>query len=77
MTEKELRAKVVSIAEGFLGCKESDGSHKKIIDLYNSHKPLARGLYASTPLGGQIPAEYYGVVAEILVEIFRMNKKLV
>ena len=40
------------------------------------NKPLARGIYASTPLGGQIPAEYYGVVAEILVEVFRMNKKL-
>ena len=26
--------------------------------------------------GGQIPAEYYGVVAEILVEVFRLNKKL-
>lgn len=27
----------------WIGCKESDGSHKKIIDIYNSHKPLARG----------------------------------
>lgn len=43
MTERELRANVVAIAKGFIGCKESDGSHKKIIDLYNSHKPLARG----------------------------------
>ena len=43
MTEKEQRAKVVSIAEKYLGCKESNGSHRKIIDLYNSHKPLARG----------------------------------
>lgn len=43
MTEQELRAKVVSIAKSYLGCNERDGSHKKIIDLYNSHKPLARG----------------------------------
>lgn len=43
VTEKELRQKVVGIAESYLGCKESDGSHRKIIDLYNSHKPLARG----------------------------------
>lgn len=43
MTENELRKKVVSIAASYIGCKESDGSHKKIIDLYNSHKPLARG----------------------------------
>ena len=27
----------------WLGCKESDGSHKQIIDVYNAHKPLARG----------------------------------
>lgn len=43
MTETQIRAKVVETAEGYLGYKESDGSHKKIIDLYNSHKPLARG----------------------------------
>lgn len=42
MTETQLRKKVVSIMEGWLGCKESNGSHKKIIDLYNKHKPLAR-----------------------------------
>lgn len=43
MTEKELRKKVVNKAKSYLGCRESDGSHKKIIDLYNKHKPLARG----------------------------------
>jgi len=42
MTEKEIRQKVVSKAKSYLGCKESDGSHKKIVNLYNSHKPLAR-----------------------------------
>lgn len=43
MTEKELRQKVVDQAVAWLGCKESNGTHKKIIDVYNSHKPLARG----------------------------------
>ena len=43
MTEQELRQKVVNIAASYYGCKESDGSHKKIIDLYNSHTPLACG----------------------------------
>ena len=43
MTEKQLRSKVVSIMQGWVGLKESDGSFKPIIDLYNSHKPLARG----------------------------------
>ncbi len=38
MTEQEQRQKIVSIAQSYIGCKESDGSHRKIIDLYNSHK---------------------------------------
>ena len=42
MTEIELRNHVVVTAETYLGYKESNGTHKKIIDLYNSHKPLAR-----------------------------------
>lgn len=43
MTEKQIRQKIVDTALSYLGCKESDGSHKKIIDLYNSHTPRARG----------------------------------
>lgn len=43
MTENELRSKVVQTAQQYAGCKEADGSHKKIIDGYNAHKPLARG----------------------------------
>lgn len=43
MTEKQLRASVVAAAESWVGRKEADGSHREIIDLYNSHKPLARG----------------------------------
>ncbi len=38
-----LRSKVVAQAKAWIGCKESDGSHKEIIDVYNSHTPLARG----------------------------------
>ena len=43
MTESQIRQKVVGAAKAWLGCNEADGSHKQIIDLYNSHKPLARG----------------------------------
>lgn len=43
MTEKELRQKFVSAAVSYIGCKESNGSHKQIIDLYNTIKPLPRG----------------------------------
>ena len=36
-------ASLIAQAQAWIGCKESDGSHKKIIDVYNAHKPLARG----------------------------------
>jgi hypothetical protein len=39
--------KVVQQAREWLGRNEADGSHKEIIDVYNSHRPLARG-YAVT-----------------------------
>ena len=37
------RSKIVSLAQSWVGLNEADGSHKKIIDIYNSHTPLARG----------------------------------
>lgn len=41
--EQNLRMLVVQTAQSWLGCNEKDGSFKPIIDLYNSHKPLAVG----------------------------------
>lgn len=41
--EADLRMEAVETAQSYLGCQEADGSHKKIIDLYNSHEPLAQG----------------------------------
>ena len=38
---------IIKTAKSYLGCRESDGSHRKIIDIYNSHKPLARGYKVS------------------------------
>ena len=46
MTEKNLRQIFVATAEAWLGCNVADGTHKKIIDLYNSRYPLPR----STPV---------------------------
>ena len=43
MTEREARQKIVGIMQSWIGLKESDGSHMKIIDIYNGHTPLARG----------------------------------
>ena len=36
-------SKVVNQAKAWIGRKESNGTHKEIIDVYNAHKPLARG----------------------------------
>lgn len=41
------------------------------------NKPLARGLYSSTELGEEIPSEYYGLVAELLVEVYKINNRKV
>lgn len=43
MKENELRSLVVKTAQSYLGCRARDGSHRKIIDQYNAHRPLARG----------------------------------
>lgn len=34
---------ILDIARNWIGRKESNGSHREIIDVYNNHKPLARG----------------------------------
>lgn len=38
-----MRNEIVKMAESWIGCKESDGSHKQIIDVYNRIKPLPAG----------------------------------
>lgn len=35
-------AELITQAQKWIGCREADGSHKKIIDVYNAHRPLAR-----------------------------------
>ncbi len=39
------------------------------------NKPLARALYAQTAINQEIPAEYYGMVAEILVYVYQIKQK--
>lgn len=43
MTELKIRQAFVSAAKADLGVKEGSARHKALVDLYNSHKPLARG----------------------------------
>lgn len=42
-----MRNKIVRQAQTWLGCRESDGTHKPIIDTYNTIKPLPRGYKVS------------------------------
>ena len=42
VAEQEARLSLVASAETWLGSNETDGSHEKIIDLYNSYLPLAQ-----------------------------------
>lgn len=36
-------SKLIAHAKSWLGYNEADGTHKQIVDIYNGHKPLARG----------------------------------
>ena len=42
-TDRKTRNRFVSQARAWLGKNETDGKHREIIDIYNGHKPLARG----------------------------------
>ena len=37
------RQKILNVARSWMGYNEGDGSHRKIVDIYNAHRPLARG----------------------------------
>lgn len=52
--------------------KVGEENHVAVIE----DKPLARGLYAKTELNQEIPSEYYGAVAEVLVYVYKLNKKM-
>ena len=60
MGQDELALRIIKVAE-----------ESKVAVVENV--PLARALYASAELGREIPPEFYGAVAEVLVYIFRLN----
>lgn len=43
MTEQELRQKVADIINGWVGGTKGSAKHLEILEVYNGHKPLARG----------------------------------
>lgn len=60
--QDELALRIVKVAEQ---------NHVYVIE----NKPLARAIYASTQINGEIPAEYYGTIAELLVYVYKLNHK--
>ena len=42
-TDRKTRNRFIAQARDWLGKNEADGSHREIINIYNGHKPLARG----------------------------------
>jgi flagellar biosynthetic protein FlhB len=40
------------------------------------NKPLARAIYASTPVGGAVPSQFFGAVAEILALVYQAQGSL-
>lgn len=60
----------VKLLQSWIGKKESDGSHKEIIDIYNDHRPLARGYKvkyndawcATTLSAGAIKLDYIDIM---------------
>ena len=60
MTEAQVRQKIVGVMQGWVGRKEANGTHKEIIDIYNAHRPLARGYkvkYTSSSTIGKTAAQ--------------------
>ena len=42
-SDRKTRSRFVAQARAWIGKNEADGTHRGIIDIYNGHKPLARG----------------------------------
>ena len=60
--QDELALRIIKVAEE---------NHVAVIE----NRPLARAIFASTVLNREIPQEYYGTVAEILVYVYKLNHK--
>ena len=60
--QDELALRIIAIAEA---------NHVHVIE----NKPLARALYVMTDVEGEIPAEFYGTIADLLVYVYKLNGK--
>lgn len=73
-TEKNRAPVVIAKGQDELALRiVSVGEENDVVTIEN--KPLARALYASVEIGEEIPKEYYGAVAEILVYVYKLKSK--
>lgn len=70
--EKDNAPCVVAKGQDYLALRIIDVGEKNGVDVIEN-RPLARGLYASTEVGMDIPEEFYSAVAEILVYVFKLK----
>ena len=78
-----LRYRTETDAAPVVLAKGQDALALRIVQIAEEHRiptvenvPLARALYASAEVNGQIPPELYNSVAEVLVYVYRMDKTL-
>lgn len=60
--QDELALRIIRVAEE---------NHVFVIE----NRPLARGIFAAAEVNQEIPADYYGAIAEILVYVYKSKKK--
>lgn len=63
--------------------KGMDSLALRIVEVGRQHgitvvenKPLARAIYATTEINQEIPEDYYSAMAEVLVYVYKLNKKV-
>lgn len=66
---------VVAKGKDFLARKIKEKAHEHGIEMVEN-KPLAQSLYLYCEVGDEIPADFYQAVADILVYVYRLKKKL-
>lgn len=70
MTQRE---RYIETAKKYVGCRWGDARHKRLLDLYNSHKPLARG-YSIQPYDAWCQATVSAIAVECgLTDIIAME----
>ncbi len=64
---------VIAKGEDYLAQKIKEVARENKIEIYEN-KPLARALYQSVDIGGEIPQELYQAVAEVLAFVYNLKK---